>query len=1159
VVLAPQADDQRHPAFSKLFIESEYLPDSRALLFRRRPRAASDHPLHLVHFMVVEPDAAGQDHPLSYESDRARFIGRGGSVRNPQALLPLVGELGLTQSTGATLDPVMALSRDFFLEPHSTIRLAFLTTASDSRQDALSTLEKFQDWHIVERAFDQARSSSEVELRRLGIDSLALQRFQKLLSVLLYPHSSLRAEPAILASNQSGQPALWAYGISGDYPILLVKIGSQEGSAIVRDLLLAHVYWRKRGLQIDLVLLNKQGADYGGELSAHLQQLISISRSEAWLNQRGGIFILHQDRMSERDLILVNTAARVVLDADEGGLAEYLEKLDFTPVRLPPFEPLAVAGEDSTPPLQRPEGLLFDNGYGGFSEDGRQYIIYLEPGKMTPAPWINVISNPGFGFLISEAGSSYTWAINSGENRLTPWNNDPVSDPSGEILYFRDEETAEIWTPTPQPALAPAPYLIRHAAGISSVEHNSHGLVQHVRYFAAMDEPVKIIQVRLENTTQRARRVTATYYAEWVLGLNRENTQQYIVPEYESSVQALLATNPYNTEFAGRVAFLATDLDVHGLTTDRTEFLGRLGSYDKPAGLVSIGLASRVEAGLDPCAALQVHIDLLPGESREFHFLLGQGDDREHALVLVSRFKKRQAVDTALETVLAEWDRLLGAVQVQTPDPAMDLLLNRWLLYQSLACRIWGRSAFYQSSGAYGFRDQLQDVMSALYTAPELAREHILRAARHQFEAGDVLHWWHSPSGRGVRTRYSDDLVWLPFVTEHYVRITGDSSILSEQVPFLVGPYLEPGEKERYGHYEPSRENYTLYEHCRRALDKGSTAGPHGLPLIGSGDWNDGMNRVGNEGRGESVWLAWFLITTLERFADISEAQGDTEHARLYRSRADGYRQAVEEHAWDGEWYRRAFYDDGSLLGSIQNRECQIDAIAQSWAVLSGAGQAARASRAMQSVSERLVLPEERLLLLFTPPFDKTSRDPGYIKGYLPGIRENGGQYTHAGLWTIWAITELGQGDEAGRLYRMINPIYHGGSWEDIQRYKVEPYVIAADVYGIPPHTGRGGWTWYTGSAGWMYRLGLEAILGLRKEGDCLFFDPCIPSDWEGFSIVYKHGESVYRIRVENSQRVNRGVVRVLLDGQDVESGRIQLQQDGQQHRVEIILGDKEK
>jgi cyclic beta-1,2-glucan synthetase len=1155
IVLAPQAEDQRHPAFNKLFIQSEYISDNQALLFRRRPRSASEAQLFLAHFLVIHPDSSGAKDVLYYESDRARFIGRGGTIRRPRALLAEPGEAGFSQTTGATLDPILSLCCELVVEPHTTHKVAFMTTASDSRHKAISTVENFQDWRLVERAFDQARASSEVDLRRLGVGTSALQRFQKLLSVLFYPHAGLRAETSVLASNRSGQPALWAYGISGDYPILLMKISSQEDSALIRELLLAHSYWRSRGLQIDLVLLNKQGADYGQELSGHLHKLITTSQSEGWLNRRGGIFIVHQDRISESDLILIETAARVVIDGDEGSLEEHLERLEYTPIRLPPFGPMSEAHTASVPVVQRPEGLLFDNGFGGFSEDGGQYIIYLEPGKMTPAPWVNVIANPRFGFLVSESGSGYTWAINSGENRLSPWSNDPVSDPSGEAIYLRDEENGEVWTPTPLPSPASAPYLVRHAPGYSTFEHNSHGLKQRVRLFAVLDEPVKIIQVRLENTTRRVRRITATYYVEWVLGVTRDSTQQFILCEYESTVQALLATNEYNTEFAKRVAFLAADREIHGLTADRTEFLGRLGSYETPAALGRIGLASRVEAGLDPCGAIQIHIDLDPGETQEFHFLLGEGDQREHALELVSQYRDRQLTNAAFDSVKNKWNQLLGTVQVKTPDQAMDLLLNRWLLYQSVACRIWGRSGFYQSSGAYGFRDQLQDVMSVVHTAPKLARDHILNAAHHQFEAGDVLHWWHPPSGRGVRTRYSDDLLWLPYVVEHYVRTTGDESILAEQVPFLQGPYLESGEKERYGHFGSSRETFSLYEHCRRALEKGSTAGPHHLPLIGSGDWNDGMNRVGIEGRGESVWLAWFLISTLEAFAELSEGRGDIEHARLYRQRAADYREAIEEHAWDGEWYRRAYYDDGTPLGSAENRECQIDAIAQSWAVISKAGQVARVSRAMQSVSERLVLPDERLLLLFTPPFDKTPRDPGYIKGYLPGIRENGGQYTHAALWTIWAFAKLGQGDYSGSLFRLVNPIYHSDSQEKAERYKVEPYVIAADVYGIPPHTGRGGWTWYTGSAGWMYRLGVETILGLRKEGDSIFFDPCIPSNWDGYSITYQHGESIYQINLENPHRVSRGVTQVFLDGEELADGRIPLLADGKKRQVRVLLG----
>jgi cyclic beta-1,2-glucan synthetase len=998
-----------------------------------------------------------------------------------------------------------------------------------------------------------------LEMRRLGLDSPTLEKYQKILSLLLYPHAALRAEACQLAANQAGQPTLWAYGISGDYPILLVKVKDQEDSSLVRQLLLAHVYWRQRGLLIDLVLLNVQGSDYGQELSGHLRRLISTSNSEGWVNRRGGIFLVNLDRMREVERTLLETAARVILEGEKGALEDQLEKMESTPTRLPVFAPIREQfDEEAIPSIKRPDDLKYDNGYGGFSQDGSEYVIYLEPGQFTPAPWVNVITNPDFGFLVSESGGGYTWAVNSGENRLSPWNNDPISDPPGEVLYFRDEETAEVWTPTPLPAPAPASYLIRHRAGCTTFEHHSHGLKQHLRLFVSPDEPVKIIQVRLENNTSRVRRITATYFVEWVLGLNRETTQPYIIPEYDSESQALLAINPYNTEFAERVAFLASDRHIHALTADRTEFLGRLGSFDRPAALGRIGLTGRVEAGLDPCAALQVHIDLHPGDTEEFYFLLGQGENRAHALELIQRFQNREHVSEALQNTLAEWDRILGAVQVKTPDPAMDLLLNRWLLYQSLSCRIWGRSGFYQSSGAYGFRDQLQDILSMIHAAPEVARAHILRAARHQFEAGDVLHWWHPPSGRGVRTRYSDDLLWLPYVVAHYVKTTGDQDILDEQMPFLQGPPLEKDEKERYGHYEITRQAHSLYEHCRRALEKGSTSGPHLLPLMGSGDWNDGMNRVGIQGRGESIWLAWFIGSTLERFADLCNIRGDTEHAELYLRRADEYRLAVEEHAWDGKWYLRAFYDDGTTLGSSQNRECQIDAIAQSWAVLSEAGQPERAAQAMQSVSEHLVLPEERLLLLFSPPFNKTPRDPGYIKGYLPGIRENGGQYTHAALWTIWAFAQLGQGEYANSLFRMINPIYHADSKEKVERYHVEPYVIAADVYGREPHIGRGGWTWYTGSAGWMYRLGLEALLGLQKEGDSIFFNPCIPSDWKEYSITYRHAGTLYQITVENPTGVSQGVKRVILDGQYLSEGRIPLVLDGRTRQVRVVMGDQD-
>jgi cyclic beta-1,2-glucan synthetase len=1051
----------------------------------------------------------------------------------------------------------MALGREIALEPHAVTQIAYVTLAAGSRQEALDLVRRYRAWPRIERAFDGARSRSELELRRLDLSTPEVERIQQLLSVLLYPHATLRAAPATLAANSKGQTGLWAYGISGDYPILLVSIGDQEEMDLVLELLQAHAYWRSQQIKIDLVILNERETAYDQELQGQIHRVIARIGSDIWLNQRGGIFVLRTDQIGEADQVLLQTAARAVLDGKKGSLADQLGRLRQRQPRLPRFVPTLPSPEDRepTPPLARPTDLLFDNGLGGFSADGREYVIYLRPGQRTPAPWINVIANPHFGFLVSEAGSGYTWAENSGENRLTPWRNDPVADMPGEALYLRDEETAQVWSPTPLPAPASAPYLIRHGAGYSTFEHHSHGLKQRLRLFAVRDAPVKVIQLRLENTWNRIRRITATFYAEWVLGTTREVTQQYIIPEFDARRNALLASNPYNEEFGERVAFAAASKELHGLTADRTEFLGREGSIGRPAALDRIGLAGTVMAGLDPCAALQVHLDLAPGEVQEVFFLLGQGAYRQESLGLIENYRDAAQIEAAWGDVAEGWNDLLGAITVRTPDRAMDLLLNRWLLYQALSCRIWGRSALYQSSGAFGYRDQLQDVVALVHAAPDIARDHIVRAARYQFEEGDVLHWWHPPSGRGVRTRCSDDLLWLPFVTAHYVAATGDETILAERVPFLKGDPLETEELERYARYEVTAESTTLYEHCLRALERGTTAGPHGLPLIGSHDWNDGLNRVGIGGKGESVWLGWFLYAALDRFAPLCERMGDAERANTYRQQAQDLRQALEENGWDSDWYRRAYYDDGTPLGSSESDEGQIDSIAQSWAVLSGAADPERAEQAMEAVVRRLVRPEDQLILLFAPPFDKTERDPGYIKGYPPGIRENGGQYTHAALWAVWAFAELGQGDRAEELFRLLNPIYHSDTLEKVVRYRVEPYVVAADVYSVEPHVGRGGWTWYTGSAGWMYRLGLEAILGLRRVGEALQINPCIPRHWSGYELTYRVGETAYRIRVENPEGVNRGVKQVTLDGETLPGDEIPLLGDGQRHDVHVLMG----
>jgi cyclic beta-1,2-glucan synthetase len=1152
VVLAPQAQDRSHPAFNKLFIESEYLPEVHALVFRRRTRAADDEPVYVGHAVCTR---RGENSTDAHETDRGQFLGRGRTPRNPQALSD--GGSGLSGTTGSTLDPVFALGEDIQLGPYATREVAYLTLAARSREEVLALIERYQDWSRIELAFDQALSRSDLELRHLDLTPADLQRFDQLLTAIIYPQPVLRADRSLLTSNTKGQPGLWPYSVSGDAPILMVRLRSEGGLALVQDLLRAHAYWRSRQMDIDLVILNQQDMGYDQPLHGQLRSLISRVSDEAWLNRPGGVFVLFAEQMGQEDLVLFETAARVVLDGERGSLAHQLGQVPTEPGRLPPLYPTLPKPEDvePTPPLERPTNLLFDNGLGGFAGDGREYVIYLEPGQKTPAPWINVIANPNFGFLVSESGSGFTWAENSGENRLTPWRNDPVSDTPGEALYLRDEETGIVWSPTPLPAGAPAPYLVRHGAGYSAFEHQSHGLKQLLRLSVAPDAPVKLVHLRLENMWKRHRRVTATFYAEWVLGTHRDQTQQYILSDFEAEHQALLARNPFDERFGQRVAFLAASQPLHGLTADRTEFLGCQGNLGRPAALERVGLASAVGPGLDPCAAIQLHVDLAPGETKEVFFLLGQGADRQEALQLVRRFQDPAQVEVAWAAAGEYWDGLLGTVQVESPDPAMNLLLNRWLLYQALACRLWARSALYQSSGAYGFRDQLQDVMSLVFAAPQLARAHILLAARHQFEEGDVLHWWHPPSNTGVRTRISDDLLWLPYVTAHYVTTTGDASILSERVPFLKGQPLEPDEQERYGSYETTAEPHTLYEHCRRALQRGTTSGAHGLPLFGSGDWNDGLNRVGIRGRGESVWLGWFLYATLMSFCPLCTLMDDERQAAMYREQAEGLRQSLEASAWDGDWYLRGYYDDGTPLGTARDSEYQISAIAQSWAVLSEATEPGRAERAMEAVAERLVDNEADVMLLFSPPFDKTPKDPGYVKGYPPGVRENGGQYTHGVLWTVWAFAQLGQGDRAERLFRLLNPVYHGSNAEQVARYRVEPYAVPADVSGVAPHAGRGGWTWYTGSAGWMYRLGLEAILGLTRLGESLHIAPCIPKGWPGYEIHYRDGGTSYRISVRNPNGVNQGVKRVLLDGETLPGTDIPLLRDGGNHQVQVEMG----
>ncbi|MEQ1800955.1 MAG: glucoamylase family protein [Gammaproteobacteria bacterium] len=1160
--LAPPAADAAHPAFSKLFVQTEYVARYGALLATRRKRAPGEPDVWAAHQAVIEGEVVGS---TEIETDRARFLGRGHDVRAPGAMLD---DRRLSNSVGTVLDPVFVLRNRVRVAPGATVRIAFWTTVASTRERVLDLVDRHHDANAFIRAGTLAWTQAQVQLRHLGITAVEASLFQRLAGRVLYPDAALRPASDSIRRGSGGPAGLWSQGISGDLPIVLLRINDMEDIPLARQLLQAHEYWRMKQLAVDLVILNERGASYIQELQIALDTLVRTSQSRvqaappvAANAARGSVFVLRADMLPADTQALLCSVARVVLVAQRGSLADQLDRARrpaVAPARVAP-RPMDPADHPVTGPA--PEDLEFFNGLGGFADDGREYVTLLGPGQATPAPWINVIANPSFGFQVAAEGSSFTWSMNSRENQLTPWSNDPVTDRPGEALYLRDEDSGEVWGPTVSPCHDPGAFhTARHGQGYSRFSHESRGVALDLLMYVPLEDPVRIARLKVRNLSGRPRRLSVTAYVEWVLGPSRAAGAPFIVTEMDPVTGAMFARNPWNVACGSRVAFADLAGRQTDWTADRRDFLGRHGTLAEPTALLRAGrLSRRVGAGLDPCGALQTTFTLDAGQSIEIVSLLGEAADAGQAQALLGRYRSTD-LDAVFRDVVAHWDQLLGTVQVKTPDRSLDIILNRWMLYQTLACRVWARSGFYQASGAYGFRDQLQDGMALAIASPALTRDHLLRAAGRQFGAGDVQHWWLPTTGQGVRTRISDDRVWLAHAVAHYVRTTGDTNLLDALAPFLEGQALRPGEHDAFFKPSVSDEEASLFEHCARALDQSLAVGEHGLPLIGTGDWNDGMNRVGELGHGESIWLGWFLHATLTEFAPLAQARGDPLHAARWKAHAAALQAALEEHGWDGGWYRRGYFDDGTPLGSASSEECRIDSIAQSWSVISGAGSRERATQAMAAVDSQLIQPDRGLALLFAPPFDRTPLDPGYIKGYPPGIRENGGQYTHAAAWSVIAFAMLGQGDRAAALLSMLNPVNRTMTRAAVHRYKVEPYVVAADVYSVPPHAGRGGWTWYTGSAGWLYRAGLEWLLGFRLRGETLELSPCIPADWPGFEILFRYQQTRYEILVTNPDGVSGGVASAELDGRELPAGqtRIALVNDGSTHRLRLVLGEQQ-
>lgn len=1137
-ILSTREQDYSHRAFNNFGLRYEFLEDKQTILINRIKRENEKELYVGVCFYTDDDNTVGE---LEYEIN--------GNIVDKYVENSIPFSKKITRQT----EPVIAFRRTIKVPQNEKVSLNYIITASENREEVLENLEYYLNEENIKREYELSKARAEEEAKYLRVTSENLKYYQRMLPYIIFHNPMKRLYVNKISKNKHSQEELWKYGISGDLPIVLVRIKNIDNISVVGEMLKAYEYYKTKNIKFDLIILDEEKNSYEKYLRDAIFKEIANHQLSYLLNK--GIFLIED----KEDLDLFLLRANFIIDSNRGSIRNVLNELEedylysVKDIAQEKKENIVKPNFENINNYFNVQNLKYYNQYGGFSEDGSEYRIKQNIENPIPAIWSHVMSNEKFGTLVTNNMGGFTWSKNSRLNRITAWSNNSIDDEPSEIIYIKDKDLMESWSVGKLPKPDDNEYSVIYGFGYAKYYHSSCGITQEAEVFVPTKDSVKVNILNLKNTTQDKRNLSIVYYIKPVLNEDEIKSNGYINLDFNKNANLVSIENLYGNGLS-KTSFVASSEPIKSYTGNKVSFIGN-GSIKEPESLNKISLTNENALGNNSCVAIEIDVTIYPYENKEISLILGEGETKLEVQDLVYKYSDVKKCKKELLDVKDFWKNKISKIQVKTPAESMNIMLNGWLLYQTIACRLWAKSAFYQSGGATGFRDQLQDILCLKYIEPEVTRKQILKHCVHQFIDGDVEHWWHEETNRGIRTRFSDDLLWLPYVVAEYIKTTQDTEILKEEVAYINGNTLKDDENENYDIHLTSDIKESVFQHCIRAIEKSLDFGENGMPKIGSGDWNDGFSKVGIKGKGESVWLGFFLYTVLSEFIEIMENMND-ESVKDKIEKYEGIKQELKKSlntaGWDGRWYKRAFMDDGNILGSIENEECRIDSISQSWSVISNAGDNDKKYISMESLENHLVDRETGIIKLLDPPFEKSDLEPGYIKMYLPGVRENGGQYTHAAIWAIIAETLLGFGNKAYEYYRMINPIEHAKTAEEANKYKVEPYVIAADVYGSSNLVGRGGWTWYTGSSSWYYRAGIENILGLKIEKGKLKIDPCIPSDWREYSIQYKYKSTLYNIKVKNLSEKNTGVEKIFINGK--EEKEIPLLDDGRIYEIEVLL-----